>query len=66
MSGVVAVWIANHTRARESVIDGWYQNATVLRHFQQSPPESGRIHNDEEMGFHVSANRRGFHFAAEG
>jgi len=55
VSGVVAVWIANHISAHESVIVGWYQNATVHRHFQQMPPGSGRIHNDEEMGFYISA-----------
>lgn len=55
VSGALAIWVAKHPDTHESCIVGWYQNATVYRQFQQSPPESNRTYNGEDMGFYFLA-----------
>ncbi len=52
--GVLAVWVAN-LPGRGAFVVGWYQNATVYRTCQPSPPGSRRRHRGIDCGYYVTA-----------
>jgi hypothetical protein len=54
LSGVLAIWIATSPLGGSFIV-GWYQNATIFRHWQTAPTNSGRLHEGVELGYYVTA-----------
>jgi Protein NO VEIN, C-terminal len=57
VSGVLAVWVATAPHGGCFVV-GWYANATIHRHWQESPAGANRRHPEaeDEFGFCVTAD----------
>jgi hypothetical protein len=54
LSGVIAVWVATSPQGGSFIV-GWYENATVHRHWQSPPPEANRRYQGNEIGYYVTA-----------
>jgi hypothetical protein len=55
ISDVLVIWVATAPQGG-SVVVGWYENATVYRHWQASPPGANRAHGGDEFGYYVTAD----------
>jgi hypothetical protein len=51
VDGVLVIWVA------KSLVVGWYENATVFRHTQPPPKESGRTYRGDPIAYNVIAKR---------
>lgn len=51
IEGVTVVWIARRPESSETLVVGWYKNATIHRHTQPLPPDAASQHRptDEYM-----------------
>jgi hypothetical protein len=55
ISGVLVVWVATSPQGGARVV-GWYQNATLYRHWQPAPQGSRRQYGPINCGFYVCAD----------
>jgi hypothetical protein len=54
VENVLVVWTATSPE-KGRVIVGWYKDATVYRDIKSAPIGSGRIYDDEELGYYAKA-----------
>ena len=58
ISGITVVWTATDPNNRGTYIIGWYENATVYRHYKMPPKNSKRRYKNNPLGYFISANSK--------
>jgi hypothetical protein len=55
IENMTVFWTAKSPLLKRTVIVGWYRNATVFRHWQPPPADSGRTYKKDELGYYCQA-----------
>lgn len=58
LNGVTVVWTATDPANGGTYIIGWYQNATVYRHYQNPPKNSKRRYKNTPLGYFATTRVR--------
>jgi len=57
LEGIIAVWVAANPRTGGTYIVGWYRNATIYRHVQETPDDM-RVFDGNRLEFSVKAKKK--------